>query len=349
MMEIGTFGWILATMTFSTGLVMVNKYVMKTYDFNWPVTLTAYHFLMTFTLLEVMCRMGFFERASSIPKSQCWKNAFFNVCGIVFMNFNLKMNSVGFYQLSKLCCIPLMVVVKFVVFHQKTPFRTCCCLLVLIVGIALFSVNEVSFNIKGTIMACIAVCCTTTSQFNTNTVSQQYKCFGPPFQHITAFPMTVLAWIASLCTEMFGDHSIFKHEFHGMELPLCIVTGFMAIISNVSAFALIGKQSPITYQVVGHAKTIIIFTYGLIFDSNPNETREQLIKKIFGLVLGMSGTIMYTVFEMIDKEKAKKQQEENERLKESTSENDMPVGDFQPAKESDEASEEFEPENADAK
>ena len=334
-MQLGTAAWILASMTFSTSLILVNKYIMKTYHFNWPITLTAYHFLCTFVLLEIMCRFGLFERATTVPKIACWKNAFFNVCGIVFMNFNLKMNSIGFYQLSKLCTIPVMVAVNFLIYKKKTPFRTVSSLILLVIGIALFSVNEVSFNIQGTIIAIIAVCFTTASQLNTNLTSNQYKCFGPSFQHATALQMTILGTIAALCIETFGSHSIFNHTFTGMELPLAMFTGLLALCSNVAAFALIGKQSAITYQVVGHAKTIIIFIFGLIVDSSPDETREQMIKKIIGLVFGMAGTILYTIFEMQDKDKAKKLADQKQTQMIESSDIDMPVGEFQPAQDSD--------------
>ena len=139
-MLLGTVAWIIGSMTSSTSLILLNKYIMKTYHFNWPITLTAYHFFMTFILLEIMCRFGLFDRASGIPQIELWKNAFFNVCGIVFMNFNLKLNSVGFYQLSKLCTIPVMVVVNYVIYKKKTPLRTVSSLILLVIVFALFSV-----------------------------------------------------------------------------------------------------------------------------------------------------------------------------------------------------------------
>ena len=310
-MKIGTLAWILVSMTSSTSLILMNKYIMKNYHFDWPISMTTYHFFVTYSLLEIMCRMGLIERAVCIPQSIRWKNALFNVCGIIFMNFNLKMNTIGFYQLSKLCTIPVMVVVNFVFYKKTTPLRTVSFLILLVIGIAFFSINEVSFNLPGMIIAIIAVCFTIASQTNTNIASNQYKCFGASFQHATALQMTILGLIASLALETFGNHSILSHTFHGMELILILMTGGFALLANVSAFALIGKQSAITFQVVGHAKTIIIFVFGLIFDSSPTETSDQLLKKIFGLVIAMAGTIGYTFFEMIDKQKAKQLQDES--------------------------------------
>jgi drug/metabolite transporter (DMT)-like permease len=293
-------------MTFSTALIMTNKYIMKTFHFNWPITLSSYHFFCTYSLLEIMCRMGLFQRGNDVPISARWQNAFFNVCGIVFMNFNLKMNSVGFYQLSKLCCIPVMVLTNYVLYNKKTPSRTVATLVLIVIGIAMFSVNEVSFNIPGTVVAVIAVIATTASQLNTGIISNKYNTFGSSLQHVTALPMAILGSCAAFVIEILGKNTILQHSFQSSELILCLLTGGLALISNVCAFALIGKQSAVTYQVVGHAKTIIIFVIGLVFmDSNEGETTSQTIKKIIGLSIGMLGTILYTIFEMQDKAKAK--------------------------------------------
>ena len=314
-MQIGTAVWILGSMTFSTALIMTNKYVMKTYNFNWPITLSSYHFYCTFFLLEIMCRMGLFPRAEVVTTAARWQNAFFGVCGIVFMNFNLKMNSVGFYQLSKLCCIPVMVLVNYVFYNKKTPTRTIMTLFLIVIGIAMFSVNEVSFNIPGTIVAIIAVITTTASQLNTGIISNKFNTFGSALQHATALPMAFLGTAASLVIEINGKNSILYHSFETKEIILCLSTGVLALFSNICAFALIGKQSAITYQVVGHAKTIIIFVIGLTFlDSNEGETTSQTIKKIIGLSIGMLGTILYTVFEMQDKAKAKLEAAKQEEM-----------------------------------
>ncbi|EAY14689.1 phosphate translocator, putative [Trichomonas vaginalis G3] len=310
-MGVGNAAWILMSMVSSTALIMTNKYIMNTYHFKWAITLSAYHFFCTYVLLEIMCRLHLFERATHVPASARWNNAFFNVCGIVFMNFNLNKNSVGFYQLSKLCTIPVMVLANYIFYGKKTPFRTLCCLAVLLVGIAMFTINEVSVNYLGCILAIIAVVFTTASQMNTNIASNKYKCFGPPMQHITALPMAAFGLISSLSIETFGENSIYLHSFERTEIILVLFTGVIALVSNVCAFALIGKTSAVTYQVTGHAKTIIIFIIGLLYmDSNANETREQTIKKIIGLIFGMGGTIAYTIFEMQDKAAAAKSKEE---------------------------------------
>ena len=261
--------------------------------------------------------MNLFERATTVPQNARWINAFVNVSGIVFMNFNLLINSMGFYQLSKLCCIPVIVLANYVIYSKKTPFRTLCCLAVLLCGIALFSVNDVTINLLGSIYAVIAVCFTTASQMSTNVYSNRFQVFGSAMQHITAIPMIVFAGISTLCLETFGEKSFLKHDYQPVEIILILLTGLLAVGANIAAFALIGKTSAVTYQVVGHAKTILIFAIGLIFiDRNDGATKEQTIKKIIGLLFGLGGTITYTVFELDDKKRERLQKEITKREEE---------------------------------
>ena len=62
----------------------------------------------------------------------------------------------------------------------------------------------------------------------------------------------------------------------------------MAILIFVF-FTVLGWASPLTYQVLGHLKSIIILTLGIMFyDISPS------MKSIFGMILAMIGVIIYT-------------------------------------------------------
>lgn len=92
----------------------------------------------------------------------------------------------------------------------------------------------------------------------------------------------------------------------------------MAVLGNVIGFSLIGKAGPVTFQVVGHVKTMLIFIFGLIMFPSRQESSEQFKKKILGLCISMVGVVFYTVFELKNKEaerlKNLRKQEEEEKL-----------------------------------
>ena len=298
MFPLNTFFWILGTISISTSLVMVNKYIFNG-SFVWPISLTTFHFFMTYFCLEVMCQLHLFPRAKHVPRLSRWLLGFYNVSSIVFMNFNLKMNSIGFYQLSKLCTIPVVVIYEFLFYQKTQPLKILLTLAILLIGLCLFTVNDVQFNLLGSIVAAIAVITTALCQSQNNIMQKQFEVGGPAMQHIVAVEQAVLALVAALALEIIAKNSILYHEFNTKEISLILLTGILAVGSNICAFAIIGKTSAVTYQVVGHVKTILIFVFGLIMFPPPSgETRAQFIKKICGLLISMCGVIMYTYFKL---------------------------------------------------
>ncbi|KAH0786540.1 phosphate translocator protein [Histomonas meleagridis] len=256
-----------------------------------------------------MCRMKLFPRATNIPSSARWGMACISVAGVVFMNFNLNMNSVGFYQLSKLCCIPFLVVYNFFFLGKTTPPKILFSLFILLVGISLFTVNDVQVNIPGSIIAVLAVISVSIQQTKMGTMQKEYQCNGPSVQHATAFEQFVICLFVACLIETSGKHNIISHQFQKSEIILIILTGIISCGVNVCSFGLIGKTSPITYQVVGHVKTILIFIFGLLmFPPDENETRAMFIKKVSGLIISMTGVILYTYFNLKDKEESTKEE-----------------------------------------
>jgi solute carrier family 35 protein E3 len=274
---------------------------MSTYKFGFPTFLTCYHFLLTLVLLEIMGSLKFFEFTSAVPASSRWSMGFFGVVSIVAMNFNLKMNSIGFYQLSKLCTIPCMVIYKFFGQNQKTPANTLFSLGLLLIGLCLFTVNDVQFNLLGSIIALVAVITTTIYQTQTNVLQRIHAVTGIQLNHAVSLARFVIALIASISIETYGDHNILNHEFHTVEVGLILATGFLAVMGNCVGFSLIGRAGPITFQVVGHVKTMTVFIFGLLMFPPAEEPYEKKIKKIGGLCISMVGVVLYTVFEIRNK------------------------------------------------
>ena len=305
--------WIIGSIISSTSVIILNKWVMDIYHFNCPTFLTAYHFFLTWLVLEIMCRLGLFERALHIPQFERWSMGAFGVGAVVFMNFNLKLNSVGFYQLSKLCCIPYMIGYNFVILKKNTSLKIIISLILLLFGIGLFSINDVQLNLIGSIVAMVGITCVSVFQIKTGSKQTEYHVDGSPLQHATSMQQFLLALLVSFILETTGDNSIIIQKLTFKQLLITFSTGIFAVSVNICSFGLIGRTSAVTYQVVGHMKTILIFIFGLIMFP-PNELETPLMKrrKIFGLLVSMIGVILYTVFQM--QEKNNNQIKENQEL-----------------------------------
>ena len=136
-------------------------------------------------------------------------------------------------------------------------------------------------------------------------MQQEYQISGPQLNHLVAFPEFIIGLTAAAILETTGEKSIFLHTFETKEILLILLTGVFAVYGNIIGFIMIGKTGPVTFQVIGHTKTILIFVFGLImFPPTKYESPEQHVKKISGLVISMLGVILYTYFEIKFKSRA---------------------------------------------
>jgi solute carrier family 35 protein E3 len=304
---------IVGTVAISTALIMVNKLILSQYKFGCPTFLTSFHFILSWFLLRLMIAFSFLERALSFPSLEAWKIALFGVGGIALMNWNLKVNSIGFYQLSKLCTIPYMLAFKFFARNERTSLRLCSALLVLLVGLALFTVNDVEVSLIGTALAAFAVVSTAQAQIMIASVQREHRIGATQLNYEIMPRQFVICLLSALFVETSGSHNILQQNWEWRIVAGFLGTGLLAVAGNIIGYAIMGRLGPITWQVVGHVKTMLIFVIGLIMFPTSGESAEQRTKKIGGLVVAMGGVILYTVFEMQAKaEEAKKP--DNQRI-----------------------------------
>ena len=132
---------------------------------------------------------------------------------------------------------------------------------------------------------------------------------------MVALPEFVICFLSACFFETSGPKSILIHEFKKVEIGLILLTGVFAVYGNIIGFIMIGKTGPVTFQVIGHTKTILIFIFGLImFPPKKYESHEQKVKKITGLVISMVGVILYTYFELKIRAKESKEQQQQKLI-----------------------------------
>lgn len=69
------------------------------------------------------------------------------------------------------------------------------------------------------------------------------------------------------------------------------VSCLIAISVNFSTFLVIGKTSPVTYQVLGHLKTCLVLAFGYILLEDPFRWRN-----VCGILIALIGMILYSFF-----------------------------------------------------
>lgn len=274
----------------SVSLILVNKLLFER-GFNFVFTLTAFHLSLTFLALGMVSRLGYFQPAK-MPWSETVMMAASGVCSIAFMNFSLRFNSVGFYQVTKLLCAPCMVAIQVAYFSKSFSQQVLTSLAALLLGVAIATLSDVRLNLLGSFHGVLAVLSTSLYQIWTNSKQHQHSMSSDQLQHSIALEMSLMCCVLALLTEVFGEHSILTFDGSVSTILLVVLSGVCAIFVNVFTFALIGKTSAVTYQVVGHCKTIMIIASGFFLFPVAAPTLEVL-KQAFGIVLAMAGAVLY--------------------------------------------------------
>ena len=70
-----------------------------------------------------------------------------------------------------------------------------------------------------------------------------------------------------------------------------ILSCLISVSVNFSTFLVIGKTSPVTYQVLGHLKTCLVLAFGYILLHDPFSWRN-----ILGILIALMGMILYSYY-----------------------------------------------------
>ncbi|KAL2932716.1 UDP-rhamnose/UDP-galactose transporter 5 [Bienertia sinuspersici] len=380
--------WMFNVVT-SVGIIIVNKALMATYGFSFATTLTGLHFAFTTIMTLVLRWLGFIQ-PSHLPLPELLRFVVFANFSIVGMNVSLMWNSVGFYQIAKLSMIPVSCLLEIALDKVRYSRDTKLSIGLVLVGVGVCTVTDVSVNIKGFIAAFVAVWSTSLQQYYVHHLQKKYSLssfnllghtapvqagslllLGPfvdywlTSKRIDAFNYTLPAMIPILNPRSFSDTGIdtstracqvscrVSSEFdtrylglkrvsrslahapgqstyltrprggysagmppwsrlaaHTITYPLGLVRYVLcpgacandlgrsifivlsctiAIGTNLSQFICIGRFTAVSFQVLGHMKTILVLILGFIFFG-----KEGLnVHVVVGMIIAVAGMIWY--------------------------------------------------------
>ena len=110
MSQYKTFSLLVANITLSISIVIINKWIYRHYAFP-NMTLTCIHFIFTTIGLLACEKYGVFQR-KSIPILKMLPLAF-SFCGfVVLTNLSLQNNTIGTYQLVKTLTTPCVIIIQ---------------------------------------------------------------------------------------------------------------------------------------------------------------------------------------------------------------------------------------------
>uniref|UniRef100_A0A5B7AX43 Putative UDP-galactose transporter 2 n=1 Tax=Davidia involucrata TaxID=16924 RepID=A0A5B7AX43_DAVIN len=283
----------------SVGIIMANKQLMSAngYAFRFATTLTGFHFAVT-ALVGLVSNATGYSASKHVP---LWELLWFSIVAnmsITGMNLSLMLNSVGFYQISKLSMIPVVCVMEWILHNKHYSREVKMSVVVVVIGVGVCTVTDVKVNAKGFLCACIAVVSTSLQQITIGSLQKKYS--------IGSFELlSKTAPIQALSLLVFGPFIdyyltgkfISNYKMSSGATLFILLSCSLAVFCNVSQYLCIGRFSATSFQVLGHMKTVCVLTLGwLLFDS------ELTFKNIMGMLIAVIGMVIYSWAVEIEKQ-----------------------------------------------
>lgn len=280
--------WMFNVVT-SVGIIIVNKALMATYGFSFATTLTGLHFANT-TLMTVILRILGYIQPSHLPKTELLKFVVFANFSIVGMNVSLMWNSVGFYQIAKLSMIPVSCLLEVALDKIRYSRDTKLSIGVVLLGVGVCTVTDVSVNMKGFVAAFIAVWSTALQQYYVHYLQRKYSLSSfSLLGHTAPAQAGSLLLLGPVLDYWLTNNRVDKYTYDASSVMFILLSCTIAVGTNLSQFICIGRFTAVSFQVLGHMKTILVLILGFFFFG-----REGLnIHVVVGMVIAVVGMIWY--------------------------------------------------------
>ncbi|CAN1262830.1 UDP-xylose transporter 3 [Linum perenne] len=278
--QLGTVGALSLSVVSSVSIVICNKALISTLGFTFATTLTSWHLLVTFCSLHVALMMKLFEHKPFDARA-VMGFGILNGISIGLLNLSLGFNSVGFYQMTKLAIIPCTVLLETLFFRKLFSRNIQFSLVILLLGVGIATVTDLQLNVLGSVLSLLAVLTTCIAQ-----ILLYQSC---PYQALTLF--IVGPFLDGLLT----NQNVFAFKYTPQVLFFIVLSCMISVSVNFSTFLVIGKTSPVTYQVLGHLKTCLVLAFGYVLLRDPFSWRN-----ILGILVAIVGMVLYSYFCTLD-------------------------------------------------
>lgn len=289
--QVGVVGALFLSVASSVSIVICNKALMSNLGFPFATTLTSWHLMVTFCTLHLAQRLNFFE-TKSVDMKTVMLFGILNGVSIGLLNLSLGFNSIGFYQMTKLAIIPFTVLLETLFLNKQFSRRIKLSLSVLLVGVGIASITDLQLNVVGTVLSVLAIITTCVGQILTNTIQKRLNVSSTQLLYQSApFQAAVLFVSGPLVDKYLTKQNVFAYKYSPIVLGFIILSCLIAVSVNFSTFLVIGKTSPVTYQVLGHLKTCLVLAFGYTLLHDPFTERN-----IIGITIAVFGMGLYSYF-----------------------------------------------------
>eukprot|EP01102_Stenamoeba_stenopodia_P000582 TRINITY_DN1056_c0_g2_i1.p1 TRINITY_DN1056_c0_g2~~TRINITY_DN1056_c0_g2_i1.p1 ORF type:complete len:332 (-),score=33.88 TRINITY_DN1056_c0_g2_i1:76-1071(-) len=286
---------IILNISSSIFIVFANKLLFLIPGFSFVITLTCVHFLVTSIGMFVCSQIGMFQ-PKKLQLMKVFDLSVLNCGFVVITNLSLRYNSVGFYQVVKVMTTPTILIIEYFWWNTVLPLKILLTLIPICFGVALTSLTDFQLNFVGSVWAILGVIVTSIYQIRTGKLQKELECNSMQLLYYQA-PVSALclAFIAPFFEDLSfsSSASVWRFFMEYQSLGYILGSGAISFFVNLSIFLLIGKTSPVTYNVVGHFKFSCVLLGGYLLFEQP-----VAFWNLVGVFVTITGIILYTHFKL---------------------------------------------------
>uniref|UniRef100_A0A7S0WV11 Sugar phosphate transporter domain-containing protein n=1 Tax=Chlamydomonas leiostraca TaxID=1034604 RepID=A0A7S0WV11_9CHLO len=270
-------------------IIFMTKLLMQSYRFLYSTTISGCHFLSCSLALWGAGMAGFTEPGPPVPAKHSVAYALVGAVSIATANFSLMWNSLGFYQLAKLFLAPAVCALEVQLLGRLVTFPLVVCIGVVLAGVGIITVNDLTVQGPGFLMALLFVGSTALQQVMCGRLQAMHKVAPHQLLAATAPLQGGLLLVAGPVIDWLATGKwVHQWEVNVPGLEMLGVSCAVAVAVNLTQFMLLGRFTATTFQVIGQSKMVLVLLGGwLVF-------REVIgMREAGGIVIAVVGMIGY--------------------------------------------------------
>ncbi|VVA90433.1 unnamed protein product [Arabis nemorensis] len=195
-------------------------------------------------------------------------------------------------MMTKLAIIPFTVLLETLFLNKKFSRKIKFSLFLLLVGVGIASITDLQLNFVGSVLSLLAIATTCVGQILTNTIQKRLNVTSTQLLYQSApFQAAILFVSGPFVDKYLTRLNVFSFHYSPIVLGFITLSCLIAVSVNFSTFLVIGKTSPVTYQVLGHLKTCLVLAFGYTLLHDPFTPRN-----IAGILIAVLGMLLYSYF-----------------------------------------------------
>jgi hypothetical protein len=288
-MRFGSLLLIILNTACSVAIVLVNKIVFDSAGASVSSFVTAAHLIFQFAILgarEAVSPTHAFRRF--LHPYSVLSSVAFSIC-IPIQNLSLHLNTIPANQMGKVLLLPCSVLLNFIFYRDIPLARLVPSLILTVIGSFLFQLSDSATTAAGIAVSIVMVLSSWYSQAAMETcrrelgmTSAQQMLNVLPLS--TVFVATTAPFVDSISVSL--PAAILQYQ-PLLNLPslwffFLLLSCCLGLVVNWTCFEIVSTMSALSYKMLSHAKTVILFAIGNSPPSTPNpETRFSALMFLF--------------------------------------------------------------------